>query len=80
MSTIFINFSTWAQGILFILIAYHTSAYFFTKDKSFGVYAGYLFLVFVYLIPKTNNESSEYLDSSFPEFFIALNWLIQVFY
>lgn len=80
MPSFLLNFSTWVQGILFILIIYHTSAYFFTKDKSFGVYAVYLFLVFIYLIQKTNNESSKFLVEQFSAFFKYTNWIIQVFY
>lgn len=80
MSTFFLNFNTWVQGVLFILIVYHTSAFFITKDKSLGVYAAYLFLVFLYLIPKTNNESSIHLAHSFSSFFKKANWIIQVYY
>ncbi|MDB2462987.1 histidine kinase [Algibacter sp.] len=80
MSTFFLNFNTWVQGVLFILIVYHTSAFFITKDKSFGVYAAYLLLVFVFLIPKTNNESSIFLANHFSEFFKGANWIIQVYY
>ncbi|WP_282148747.1 sensor histidine kinase [Algibacter lectus] len=80
MSTFFLNFNTWVQGVLFILIVYHTSAFFITKDKSLGVYAAYLFLVFLYLIPKTNNESSMLLANYYSSFFRRANWIIQVYY
>lgn len=80
MATFFLNFNTWVQGVLFILIVYHTSVFFITKDKSFGVYAAYLLLVFVFLIPKTNNESSIFLANYFSAFFKGANWIIQVYY
>ena len=75
-----LDFGTWLQGILFILTVYHISAYIFTKDKSFGLYAIYLFLVLVYLIPKTPNHFKENLLSNHREFFNAINWIIQIWY
>lgn len=80
MPTFFVDFGSWLQGVLFILIAYHASAYWFTKDKSFIIYSGYLFLVFIYLIPKTNSASSAYLSESFSGFFDAINWIVQVWF
>lgn len=80
MSAFFLNFNTWVQGVLFILIIYHASAFAFTKDKSLGIYAAYLFFVFLYLIPKTNNESSILLANYFSGFFRKTNWVIQVYY
>lgn len=80
MPTFFVDFSSWLQGSLFILIAYHTGAYKLTKDKSFIIYAGYLLLVFIYLIPKTNNASSEFLFTRFNGFFDSINWIIQVWF
>ena len=64
MELFFQDFSSWLQGMLFILIAYHTTSYFFTKDKSFAIYAGYLLLVTIYLIPKTANETSTYINQN----------------
>ena len=80
MDLFFEDFSSWLQGVLFILIAYHTTSYFFTKDKSFAIYAGYLVLVTLYLIPKTNNESSLYITEKFTSFFHTFNWIIQIWY
>ena len=80
MELFFKDFSSWLQGMLFILIAYHTISYFFTKDKSFAIYAAYLLLVTVYLIPKTVNESSVFLAKKFNVFFDTFNWIIQVWY
>lgn len=80
MGLFFQDFSSWLQGVLFILIAYHTTSYFFTKDKSFAIYACYLVLVMVYLIPKTNNESSNYIAQKFDYFFNTFNWIIQIWY
>lgn len=80
MALFFQDFSTWLQGVLFILIAYHTTSYFFTKDKSFATYACYLVLVMLYLIPKTNNESSNYISQKFDSFFSTFNWIIQIWY
>ncbi|MFK8060374.1 MAG: sensor histidine kinase [Polaribacter sp.] len=80
MELFFLDFSSWLQGMLFILIAYHTTSYFFTKDKSFVMYAAYLFLVAVYLIPRTINTSSNYLSENFDYFFTSFNWVIQIWY
>ncbi|OBY63365.1 hypothetical protein LPB301_11120 [Polaribacter reichenbachii] len=66
--------------MLFILIIYHTTSYFFTKDKSFAIYAAYLLLVTIYLIPKTANDTSLYLAEKFNYFFNAFNWIIQIWY
>ncbi|WP_243765909.1 sensor histidine kinase [Polaribacter cellanae] len=80
MELFFKVFPTFLQGTLCILIIYHCSTYFFTKDKSFAIYAGYLFLVLVYLIPKTPNDFSNAIVIKFSAFFKASNWVIQVFY
>ncbi|PQJ80049.1 sensor histidine kinase [Polaribacter porphyrae] len=80
MELFFQDFSSWLQGMLFILIAYHTISYFFTKDKSFVIYASYLFLVTVYLIPRTSNESSNYISQELDSLFIDFNWIIQIWY
>ncbi|WP_347173223.1 sensor histidine kinase [Polaribacter uvawellassae] len=80
MELLFFDFSSWLQGMLFILIAYHAISYFFTKDKSFAIYACYLFLVLVYLIPKTGNKVSNYLLDNFEGFFNAFNWIIQIWF
>ncbi|WP_405564053.1 sensor histidine kinase [Polaribacter sp. Asnod6-C07] len=80
MSLFFQDFSSWLQGMLFILIAYHTTSYFFTRDKSFAIYAAFLLLVTIYLIPKTNNATSYYLAEKFSCFFNAFNWIIQIWY
>ncbi|MCI2229369.1 histidine kinase [Polaribacter sp. MSW13] len=80
MEIIFQDFSIWLQGMLFILIAYHTSTYFFTKDKSFVVYAFYLLLLTIYLIPKTNSKTSDYLTSHYSTFFKTFNWIIQIWF
>lgn len=80
MELFFKDFPTLLQGILFILIIYHCSVYFFTKDKSFSIYAGYLFLVLIYLIPKTPNDFSNAITNKFYAFFYASNWIIQVYY
>lgn len=80
MELFFRDFPTWLQGMLFILIAYHATSYFFTKDKSFAIYAAYLFLVIIYLIPKTVNETSNHLTLQYRPFFRSLNWIIQVWY
>lgn len=80
MELFFQDFSSWLQGMLFILIAYHTTSYFFTKDKSFAIYAAYLLLVTIYLIPKTANDSSHFLSNSFRSFFNTFNWIIQIWY
>ncbi len=80
MSFVFQDFSSWLQGMLFILIAYHTTSYFFTKDKSFAIYASYLLLVTLYLIPKTDNSTSNYLSEKFQSFFDTFNWIIQIYY
>ena len=80
MELFFRDFSSWLQGMLFVLIAYHTTSYFFTKDKSFAIYAGYLLLVTAYLIPKTANDSSHYLSNYFRSFFNTFNWIIQIWY
>jgi sensor histidine kinase YesM len=80
MELFFQDFSSWLQGVLFILIIYHTISYFFTKDKSFAIYAGYLFLVTIYLIPRTANHSSHFINDSLPVFFTTFNWMIQIWY
>lgn len=80
MSFVFQDFSSWLQGMLFILIAYHSTSYFFTKDKSFAIYAAYLLLVTIYLIPKTDNSTSNYLSETFQSFFNTFNWIIQIYY
>lgn len=80
MPTFFVDFGSWLQGVLLILIAYHCSAYLFTKDRSFIIYASYLLLVTIYLIPKTINASSNFLNDKFEPFFEATNWIIQVWY
>lgn len=80
MELIFRDFSSWLQGMLFILIVYHTISYFFTKDKAFVIYASYLLLVGIYLIAKTNNESSYYLDKKYRYYFYSFNWIIQIWY
>ena len=80
MAIIFDDFSIWLQGMLLILIAYHVSTYFFTKDKSFLVYAFYLFLLTIYLIPKSNSKTSEFLNTKFNSFFDTFNWIIQIWF
>lgn len=80
MSLFFQDLSSWLQGMLIILITYHTTSYFFTKDKSFAIYAAYLLLVTVYLIPKTDNETSTFLTVKFKSFFYTFNWMIQIWY
>ncbi|MEE9408388.1 MAG: histidine kinase [Polaribacter sp.] len=80
MELFFQNFPTWLQGVLFILIIYHAVSYFYTKDKSFAIYAGYLLLVAIYLITKTTNESSNYISEKFHSFFIGATWIIQIYY
>ena len=80
MELFFQDFSSWLQGMLFILIAYHTTSYFFTKDKSFAIYAGYLLLVTIYLIPKTANETSTYINQNYRALFLNFNWVIQIWY
>lgn len=74
------DFSSYLQGMLFILVIYHAVSYVFTKDKSFLFYAGYLLLVTIYLIPKTVNYTSDYLINTYEYFFYYANWLIQIFY
>lgn len=66
--------------MLFVLIAYHVSSYMFTKDKSFALYAGYLLLVLMYLIPKTTNGTSLFLSQQFRLFFSSFNWILQVWF
>ncbi len=80
MSSFFLDFNIWLQGMLFVLIMYHLNAFFFTKDKSFGIYAGYLFLVCIYLISKSNSATSVLLSTKFAGFFSDFNWIIQVWY
>jgi len=80
MEFFFQDFSSWLQGVLFILIAYHTTSYFFTKDKSFAIYGCYLLLVTIYLIPKTNNVTSNYISQELRSFFYTFNWIIQIWY
>ena len=80
MELFFKDFPTLLQGILFILIIYHSSVYFFTKDKSFSIYAFYLLLVLMYLIPKTPNAFSNAIALKYNSFFGATNWIIQVYY
>ena len=80
MAIIFQDFSIWLQGMLIILIAYHVSTYFFTKDKSFVVYAFYLLLLTIYLIPKTSSKTSNYLHTHFNNFFDTFNWIIQIWF
>ena len=80
MVIFFEDFSIWLQGMLFILIAYHASIYFFTKDKSFVIYAFYLFLLTIYLIPKSTSKTSLYLNSNYGAFFDTFNWIIQVWF
>lgn len=80
MELFFQDLSSWLQGVLFILVAYHTTSYVFTKDKSFAIYACYLILVTVYLIPKTENDSSTFISQKLASFFNAFNWIIQIWY
>lgn len=80
MELFFQDFSSWLQGMLFVLIAYHTTSYFFTKDKSFAIYAGYLLLVTIYLIPKTTNDTSLFLSKHYRSIFYSTNWIIQIWY
>ena len=80
MELLFKDFSSWLQGMLFILIAYHTISFFFTKDKSFAIYAGYLFLTTIYLIPRTNNETPTYINKHYRTIFLDFNWVIQIWY
>lgn len=80
MELFFKDFSSWLQGMLFILIAYHSISFFFTKDKSFIIYAGYLILVLIYLIPRTNNVTSHFILKKFGWFFLEFNWIIQIWY
>mgnify|MGYP003683525079 CR=1 FL=1 len=80
MELFFQDFSSWLQGMLFVLIAYHAISYFFTKDKSFAIYTAYLLLVTIYLIPKTSNDSSFYVTNKFVDFFKNSNWIIQIYY
>ena len=80
MSSFFLDFNIWLQGMLFVLIMYHSNAFFFTKDKSFGIYAGYLLLVAIYLIPKSTSATSVILYTKFDQFFSVFNWIIQVWY
>jgi sensor histidine kinase YesM len=80
MELFFQDFSSWLQGMLFILIAYHTTTSFFTKDKSFAMYAAYLLLLAIYLVAKTENKSSYFLADKYDEFFSYTNWIIQIYY
>jgi len=79
MDALLLDFGTWLQGILFVLTIYHISAYIFTKDKSFLLYAIYLFLVFIYLITKTANNFHVFLNDYLP-FLRKFNWIIQIWY
>lgn len=80
MDLFFEDFPSLLQGMIIILIIYHTSSFFFTRDKSFIIYSIYLFLIIVYLIPKTNNATSLYLRQAYLPFFIVTNWIIQIWY
>lgn len=80
MLSFLVDFGTWLQGMLFVLIAYHISSYVFTKDRSFVLYAIYLFLVLVYLIAKTENVTSLEVTNKYAGFFSTINWFIQIWY
>lgn len=80
MELFFQDVSSWLQGVLFFLIMYHAASYFFTKDKSFAIYACYLGLVMLYLIPKTQNFTSTFITEKFESFFNTFNYIIQILY
>ncbi len=80
MELIFKDFNIWLQGMLFVLAIYHIGASIFTKDKSFVLYAIYLLLVLIYLIPKSQSQTSLYLTAHFKEFFNTFNWIIQFWF
>lgn len=76
----FDDLDVWLQGAFLILIAFHTSTYFFTKDKSFIIYALYLFLVLVYLIAPTNGAFSNYIERQFDTFLFRIQFILQISY
>ncbi|HHB52103.1 MAG TPA: hypothetical protein ENK75_03540, partial [Saprospiraceae bacterium] len=80
MELFFKDFNIWLQGALFVLAIYHIGAYIFTKDKSFILYAVYLLLVLVYLIPKSHSQTSIYLKTNYRFFFDKTNWIIQFWF
>ncbi len=76
MELFFKDFNIWLQGMLFVLAIYHIGAYVFTKDKSFSLYAIYLLLVLIYLIPKSQSQTAIYLTEHYSGFFNSINWII----
>lgn len=74
------DFSTWVQGMLFIICVYHLSAYFFTKDKDFLLYAIFVFLMGVFSINLVKNTISVFIYRNFKSFFDTTFWVLQVWF
>lgn len=80
MKEVLINLEEYFQGILIVLIIYHSISYYFIRDKSFISYALFLISLLLFLIPETHNGISKYLYGRFNYFFDSITWFSQTLY